>query len=74
MDRITKAGGTVSLGMIKGCLNVSRAIGDFEYKKDNKKPEDQMITAWPDVVKVKTESIDFIIMGSDGIWKEKKNH
>jgi serine/threonine protein phosphatase PrpC len=32
------------------------------------RPEEQMITAWPDVIKVKTDSIDFIIMGCDGIW------
>ena len=74
MDRITKAGGTVSFGRVNGCLNLSRAMGDFEYKKDGKKPEDQMITAWPDVIKVKTESIDFIIMGCDGIWQVKENH
>ena len=32
-----------------------------------------MITAWPDVIKVKTETIDFIIMGCDGIWQVKEN-
>lgn len=73
MDRITKAGGTVSFGRVNGCLNLSRAMGDFQYKKQKVKPEEQMITTWPDVTKVKTQSIDFIIMGCDGIWQVKEN-
>lgn len=68
MDRITKAGGTVSFGRVNGGLNLSRAMGDLEYKKVGMKPQDQMITANPDITKVKTDSIDFIIMGCDGIW------
>jgi len=39
-DRITKAGGTVMMGRVNGNLNLSRALGDFEYKANNKlKPE-----------------------------------
>jgi serine/threonine protein phosphatase PrpC len=29
LKRITKAGGTVSDGRVCGCLNLSRALGDF---------------------------------------------
>lgn len=32
-----------------------------------------MITANPDITKVKNENIDFIIMGCDGIWQVKSN-
>lgn len=32
-----------------------------------------MITANPDIVKIKNENIDFIIMGCDGIWEVKSN-
>lgn len=32
--RITEAGGFISEGRIDGNLNLSRCIGDFEYKKD----------------------------------------
>ena len=32
-----------------------------------------MITANPDIIKVRTDSIDFIIMGCDGIWQVKTN-
>jgi len=33
-DRITNAGGFVSEGRVDGNLNLSRCLGDFEYKKD----------------------------------------
>lgn len=32
-----------------------------------------MITADPDIKKIKNQNIDFIIMGCDGIWQVKKN-
>ncbi len=32
-----------------------------------------MITANPDITKIKNENIDFIIMGCDGIWQVKNN-
>lgn len=32
-----------------------------------------MITAKPDISKIKNENIDFIIMGCDGIWEIKTN-
>jgi serine/threonine protein phosphatase PrpC len=43
-------------------------LGDLEYKKPGLKPEEQMITANPDILKIKNEGLDFIIMGCDGIW------
>jgi len=33
--RIEKAGGFVSDGRVNGNLNLSRALGDLEYKKDD---------------------------------------
>lgn len=39
--RITDAGGYVEQGRINGNLNLSRAIGDLEYKRDkSRKPEE----------------------------------
>lgn len=32
-----------------------------------------MITAKPDITKIKNENIDYIIMGCDGIWEIKTN-
>ena len=33
-DRITRANGFISEGRVNGNLNLSRAIGDLEYKKN----------------------------------------
>ena len=53
LERIKKAGGTVSYGRVNGGLNLSRAIGDFQYKKNSDKKQEQMITSNPDITKVK---------------------
>lgn len=50
--RITKAGGYVLDGRVCENLNLTRAIGDLEYKKNLELPaEEQIITANPDIVK-----------------------
>ena len=64
----------VSYGRVNGNLNLSRALGDLEYKNNKDlSPEEQMITANPDIEKIKNENLDFIIMGCDGIWEVKSN-
>lgn len=75
-QRIVKAGSTVNLeGRIDGNLNLSRAIGDLEYKKRLRlKPEEQAITSFPDVKSVKlTKAHDFLVMGCDGIFEQFSN-
>ena len=69
-NRIYKADGWVSDGRVKGNLNLSRSLGDLEYKQNKKLPaEDQMITANPDVVvESLTNDVNFIILACDGIW------
>jgi protein phosphatase 1G len=69
-NRIYKADGWVSEGRVKGNLNLSRSLGDLEYKQNKRlPPEDQMITAFPDVVvEPLTSDINFIILACDGIW------
>lgn len=69
-ERIVKAGGYVEENRVKGMLNLSRALGDLEYKLDpDLAVEEQMITCVPDI---KTEKIDknteFLIIACDGIW------
>ena len=62
------------MGRVNGNLNLSRAMGDLEYKTNSKlPPQEQMITANPDIKKFKNQGIDFIIMGCDGIWEVKSN-
>eukprot|EP00178_Gracilaria_changii_P026295 TRINITY_DN8090_c0_g1_i1.p1 TRINITY_DN8090_c0_g1~~TRINITY_DN8090_c0_g1_i1.p1 ORF type:complete len:267 (+),score=54.00 TRINITY_DN8090_c0_g1_i1:108-908(+) len=71
-NRISKAGGFVLDGRVNGNLNLSRAIGDLEYKKNPAlKPQDQIITADPDVVKreLNLSTDEFFIMGCDGVWE-----
>lgn len=69
-NRIYKADGFVSDGRVKGNLNLSRSLGDLEYKQNTKlSAEDQMITANPDIVcEALTPDVDFIILACDGVW------
>ena len=69
-DRIYKADGWITDGRVKGNLNLTRGLGDLEYKQNkNLKPEEQMITANPDIIVEDCGSdVDFIIIGCDGIW------
>ena len=73
--RIYKADGWISEGRVKGNLNLTRGFGDLEYKQNkNLKPEEQMITANPDIKVVDYDKdIEFIIIGCDGIWDCLKN-
>ena len=73
--RIYKAEGWISDGRVKGNLNLTRGFGDLEYKQNkNLKPEEQIITANPDIKVVDIEKgIDFVIIGCDGIWDCLKN-
>ena len=69
-QRIEKAGGFVEDNRVKGILNLSRSIGDLEYKSDSTIPlRDQMITASPDIRREKVSSdAQFLILACDGIW------
>jgi len=69
-NRIYKSGGWVNEGRIKGNLNLSRSLGDFEYKQDkNLSPKDQMITAYPEInIELLDDTCEFIILACDGIW------
>ncbi|CAD8202586.1 unnamed protein product [Paramecium octaurelia] len=74
-QRIERAGGFVSDGRVNGNLNLSRALGDLEYKSDSKlRPNEQLIIAFPDVKKTELGPQDkFILMGCDGVF-ETLNH
>ncbi|KAG5266944.1 hypothetical protein AALO_G00238030 [Alosa alosa] len=71
LARIKNAGGKVTMdGRVNGGLNLSRAIGDHFYKRNkNLPPEEQMISALPDVkVLTLNEEHDFMVLACDGIW------
>ncbi|KAL6703230.1 Protein phosphatase 2C 2 [Coniothyrium glycines] len=68
--RIQAAGGFVDFGRVNGNLALSRAIGDFEFKKSaDLPPEQQIVTAFPDVeVHEINDDDEFLIVACDGIW------
>ena len=66
--RICAAGGFVDFGRVNGNLALSRAIGDFEFKKSaDLPPEQQIVTAFPDVtVHELGDDDEFLVIACDG--------
>ncbi|KAG5563009.1 hypothetical protein RHGRI_005677 [Rhododendron griersonianum] len=69
-ERILKAGGFIHAGRVNGSLNLSRAIGDMEFKQNKFLPaEKQIVTANPDINTVELcGDDDFMVLACDGIW------
>jgi serine/threonine protein phosphatase PrpC len=66
--RIDKAGGFISDGRVNGNLNLTRALGDLEYKSDTSlKPEEQLICALPEVQRIELRPTDKYIFGNRSI-------
>lgn len=70
MDRISAAGGFVEFGRVNGNLALSRAFGDFDFKRNsNIIAEKQIVTADPDIIdRQLVEDDEFIVLACDGIW------
>jgi serine/threonine protein phosphatase PrpC len=68
--RIELAGGFVEDNRINGVVSLTRALGDFYYKKNqHRTTHEQLIIAKPDVRVEKIEKdSEFIIVACDGIW------
>lgn len=73
--RIYEGGGWVEFNRVNGNLALSRALGDFVFKKNGaKKPEEQIVTAYPDVeTREITEDYEFLVLACDGIWDVMSN-
>mmetsp|Transcript_1666 Transcript_1666/g.5689 ORF Transcript_1666/g.5689 Transcript_1666/m.5689 type:complete len:357 (+) Transcript_1666:167-1237(+) len=77
-ERICRAGGCVERQQagpivqfrVNGNLNLSRSIGDLEYKRNPLLPPcEQMICSTPDVLTYKREADDeFLLLACDGVW------
>ena len=69
-QRIEKAGGTVMMQRVNGTLAVSRALGDFEYKKIKEfPPEEQLVSPEPDVMSFERDEADeFLFLACDGVY------
>ncbi|KAK9843593.1 hypothetical protein WJX84_003590 [Apatococcus fuscideae] len=74
-DRIIKAGGFITEGRVNGSLNLSRALGDMDYKQRRDiSPHEQMVTAFPEVRSLELEAGDeFLLLACDGIWDVMTN-
>jgi len=68
--RIEKAGGFVEDNRVNGVLNLSRSMGDMEYKGDPKiSVENQMITVVPEIkIEKMSANNEFVFIACDGIW------
>jgi len=68
--RISKSGFNVVGGRIDGKLNLTRAIGDFMFKKNHDlKRHEQAVTVYPEIKKLKiTKEMEFIVIACDGVW------
>mmetsp|Transcript_1837 Transcript_1837/g.2136 ORF Transcript_1837/g.2136 Transcript_1837/m.2136 type:complete len:340 (-) Transcript_1837:254-1273(-) len=69
--RIERAGGHVSMRRVNGDLAVSRALGDFVYKNNDRLPPfEQQVSPEPDVSILKRDHTDdqFLLLACDGIW------
>ncbi|KAG0619205.1 hypothetical protein M758_4G123500 [Ceratodon purpureus] len=69
-QRIQNAGGFIHAGRVNGSLNLTRAIGDMEFKYQTELPPDkQIVTCCPDIRQVDLGPEDeFIVLACDGIW------
>jgi protein phosphatase 1G len=69
-QRIESAGGFVFAGRVNGSLNLTRAIGDMEFKyRPDLPPDKQIVTCCPDVKQVDLGPEDeFLVLACDGIW------
>ncbi|KAI0732034.1 PP2C-domain-containing protein [Fomitopsis betulina] len=68
--RIAAAGGYISFGRVNGNLALARALGDFDYKRNEAlSPEAQIITCDPEITEHElTDEDEFLIIACDGIW------
>jgi len=74
-ERIMKAGGYVRDNRINGALNVSRTLGDLDFKRNADLPHThQMVVATPDITTFNLQQGDeFVILACDGIWDVLSN-
>ncbi|THD20967.1 Phosphatase [Fasciola hepatica] len=75
-ERITAAGGWVDANRVNGNLALSRAFGDFVFKRNPRQTaENQIVCANPDVYsrRLRPEEDEFIVLCCDGVWDVMTN-
>lgn len=60
---------------VDGELAVSRALGDFQYKDEERDPRQTKVTALPELEKIPrdVQNDQFIVIACDGIWDVMTN-
>jgi protein phosphatase len=76
-QRVIRCGGTVQFGRVCGCLAVSRALGDYEFKFTGSKfvpNKELMVSNIADVRQLNiTDATTFILLACDGLWDVMSN-
>ncbi|XP_029026621.1 protein phosphatase, Mg2+/Mn2+ dependent, 1Na (putative) isoform X2 [Betta splendens] len=69
-ERIQNAGGSVTLQRVNGSLAVSRALGDFDFKEVDWRPQtEQLVSPEPEVCELaRSPEDEFLILACDGVW------
>ncbi|KAK0148933.1 Protein phosphatase 1A [Merluccius polli] len=70
-ERIQNAGGSVTLQRVNGSLAVSRALGDFDFKEVEWRPQtEQLVSPEPEVYEMERSGgeDEFVILACDGVW------
>eukprot|EP00038_Savillea_parva_P012140 m.202538 g.202538 ORF g.202538 m.202538 type:complete len:506 (+) comp21796_c0_seq1:506-2023(+) len=69
-ERVEAAGGRIAQGRVNGGLNMTRALGDHQFKQNKDLPlTAQMISPEPDVTITTLGPEDkFLVLACDGIW------
>ena len=74
--RIEKAGGTVMMQRVNGSLAVSRALGDFDYKRSSElKQSEQLVSPEPDmhILERSAANDQFLLLACDGVYDVMTN-
>eukprot|EP00388_Colpodella_angusta_P016295 GDKJ01040364.1.p1 GENE.GDKJ01040364.1~~GDKJ01040364.1.p1 ORF type:complete len:269 (+),score=9.10 GDKJ01040364.1:65-808(+) len=76
-QRIIRCGGSVQMGRVCGCLAVSRALGDFEFKFTGLRyipNKELMVSNVPDIKQINiTDQSRFLLLACDGLWDVMTN-
>lgn len=74
-NRIEKAGGTVMMQRVNGSLAVSRALGDFDYKRaPDRGPMDQLVSPEPEMhLMDRSDKDQFLLLACDGVFDVMTN-
>lgn len=69
-NRILKSGSCVTNSRINGIMNISRSLGDFRFKDNQKlRKSSQSVISAPEVEMFKfDDSAEFVVLASDGFW------